>query len=237
MANNGLSFPDLMDKFFRVMGSGQAYLNLVYLLLSFPLGIFYFVFLISGLSIGFPLLIIWVGIPILLLVGAGWWLLAAFERQMAIHWLKEDIAPMTQPAAEGEDLWARFKDYFLNPVTWKGLLYLFLKFPLGIFSFVVLITFVSLTVSFLAMPVLYQGFAALTPEIDFGGGFIWYIDNINDALLATVIGVFLWPVTLHALNGVTWLHAKLAKFLLSKEWPGKPVAVGEGQGKVIESSS
>jgi succinate dehydrogenase/fumarate reductase cytochrome b subunit len=231
MLKNGLSFPDLMDKFFRVMGSGQAYLNSIYLLFSFPLGLFYFVFLISGLSIGLSLLIIWVGVPILLLVGGAWWLLAAFERQMAIHWLKEDIAPMVKPPSEGVDLWNRFKDYFLNPVTWKGLLYLFLKFPLGIFSFVVLITLGSFTISFLAMPVLYQGFTAFAPQIDFGGGFIWYIDNMNDALLATLIGVFLWPVTLHAVNGVTWLHAKLAKYLLSMEWPGKSVAVSEEQAE------
>jgi succinate dehydrogenase/fumarate reductase cytochrome b subunit len=215
MDNNGLSFPVLMEKFFRVMGSGQAYLNFFYLLISFPLGIFYFVFLITGLSLGFPLLIIWIGVPILLLVGAGWWLLAAFERQMAIHWLKEDIPPMTKPSTEGVDLWTRFKDYFLNPVTWKSLLYLFLKFPLGIFSFVVLITLVSFTVSFLSIPVLYTSFSAFTPEIDFGAGSIWYVDSMNDALLVTVIGVFLWPVTLHALNGVAWLHAKLAKNLLS----------------------
>ena len=51
---------------------------------------------------------------------------------------------------------------------------------------------------------------------------------MNDALMATLIGVFLWPVTLHAVNGVTWLHAKLAKYLLSMEWPGKPVALSEG---------
>jgi len=225
MDSNGLNFNDLLDKFFRVMGSGQAYLNSIYLLISFPLGIFYFVFLISGLSVGLPLLIIWVGIPLLLLVGACWWLLAAFERQMAIHWLKEDIAPMTNPSTEGTDLWTRFKDYFLNPVTWKSLLYLFLKFPLGIFSFVVLITLISLTVSFLAMPVIYQAFTALTPQVNFGPGLIWHIDSINDALIATLIGVFLWPLTLHALNGVTWLHAKLAKYLLSMEWPGKNTPV------------
>jgi hypothetical protein len=151
--------------------------------------------------------------------------MAAFERQMAIHWLKEEIEPMTQPSAEGEDLWTRFKNYFLNPVTWKGLLYLFLKFPLGIFSFVVLITLVSFTLSFLAMPVLYQGFSIITPEIDFGGGLIWHVDSMSDAVLFTVIGVFLWPVTLHALNGVTWLHAKMAKYLLSKEWQGKTTSV------------
>jgi hypothetical protein len=230
MDNNGLSFPDIIDKFFRVMGSGQAYLNSLYLLLSFPLGIFYFIFLVTGLSVGIPLLIIWVGIPILLLVFAGWWLLAAFERQMTMHWLKEDIAPMTKPQLEDSDPWTRFKDYFLNPVTWKGLLYLFLKFPLGIFSFVVLITLTSLTVSFLAMPVLYQAFTAFTPEINFGGGAVWYVDSINDALMATMIGVFLWPVTLHAINGVTWLHAKLAKYLLSMDWPGKPALI-EGQAE------
>jgi len=220
MDKDGLYFPDLMEKFFRVMGSGEAYLNLFYLLISFPLGIFYFVYLVTGLSVGISLIIIWIGIPLLLLVGAGWWLLAAFERQMAIHWLKEDIAPMTQPSTEGEDLWTRFKNYFLNPVTWKGLLYLFLKFPLGIFSFVVVITLVSLTLSFLAMPVLYPSFSVFTPEVDFGGGYTWYVDSMNDAAIAAVIGVFLWPVTLHALNGVTWLHAKLAKHLLGLKQPG-----------------
>jgi hypothetical protein len=220
MDSNDNGIPDFIDKFFRVMGSGQAYLNLFYLLISFPLGIFYFVFLITGLATGLPLLIIWIGIPILLLVGAGWWLLAAFERQLAIHWLKEDIAPMTRPSAEGEDFWVRFKDYFLNPVTWKSLLYLFLKFPLGIFSFVVLVTFTSITVSFLAMPVLYQAFDSITPAVEFGYGFYWHMDSMNDALLASMIGLLLWPVSLHALNGVTWLHAKLAKYTLSVDWPG-----------------
>jgi hypothetical protein len=227
MDNEGFSFPDYIDKFFRVMGSGWAYLNLLYLLISFPLGIFYFVYLVTGLSVGLSLIIIWVGIPLLLLVGAGWWLLAAFERQMAIHWLKEDIAPMTQPPAEGEDLWTRFKNYFLNPVTWKSPLYLFLKFPLGIFSFVVVITLVSITLSFLAMPILYQSFSVFTPQFDFGGGHVWYVDSMNDAILFTVMGVFLWPMTLHAVNGVTWLHAKLAKYLLSREWPGKTTTAME----------
>jgi len=221
MDDNGLSFPVLLDKFFRVMGSGKAYLNLVYLLISFPLGIFYFVYLITGLSVGLPLIFLWVGITILLFVGVGWWLLAAFEREMAIRWLNEEISPMTKPSTEGVDLWTRFKDYFLNPVTWKGLLYLFLKFPLGIFSFVVVVTLVSITVSFLATPVLYQSFSAFTPVVDLGNDAIWMVDSINDALLFSVIGVFLWPASLHAINAVTWLHAKMAKYLLGMEWPGK----------------
>ena len=35
---------------FRVLWEKQTYVNLLYLLVSFPLGIFYFVFLLIGLS-------------------------------------------------------------------------------------------------------------------------------------------------------------------------------------------
>ena len=83
-------------RFFRVMGCGQTYLNMLNLLAAFPLGVFYFAFLASGLSAGISLLIIWVGIPILLLVGAGWRALASFERLMPILLVKEGIPAMAR---------------------------------------------------------------------------------------------------------------------------------------------
>ena len=52
-----------MKQFFGVAARGQTYLNIIYLLLSFPLGTAYFVFLVAGLLLGLNLLIIWVGIP------------------------------------------------------------------------------------------------------------------------------------------------------------------------------
>jgi hypothetical protein len=204
-----------VGKFFRVVVSGGAYLNLLYLLATFPLGIFYFVFLVSGLSLGLSLSIIWVGVPLLLLMGAAWWVLASFERYMAIHLLNEDIPAMARPSNEGDDIWTRFKAYFTNPVTWKGLLYLFVKFPLGIATFVVLITVVSLTLAFLTMPLTYQSLDYFQ-SISFGSGLpVWQIDSLVDALLAALIGLLLWPVTLHITNGLAWVHAKFAKLMLS----------------------
>lgn len=50
--------------FFGVVAEPRSYLNIVYLLLAFPLGTFYFVFLVTGLSLGFGLIITLVGIPI-----------------------------------------------------------------------------------------------------------------------------------------------------------------------------
>ena len=205
-----------VSRFFRVVVSGQAYLNLLYLLVAFPLGILYFVLLVSELSLGIPLLIIWVGIPILLLVGVLWWVLASFERLMVIHWLKEDVPAMVRPLIEGADVWTRLKEYLANPVTWKSLLYLFMKFPLGIAAFVVLTTLISLTLAFLAMPFMYeflpefQAGIFLSPDLP-----AWQIDSMNDALLGALIGLMLWPVTLHVTNGLAWVHAKFAKVMLS----------------------
>lgn len=207
-----------VGQFFRVMISGQTYLNLIYLGAAFPLGVFYFVFLVSGLSTGISLAIIWVGIPILLLVGVAWWVLASFERFMAINLLKEDIPAIARPSNEGADLWSRFKIYFANPVTWKSLLYLFLKFPLGITTFIILITLVSLTLAFLSMPLTYEHLQYFQGGISFGPGLpIWQIDSLNDALLGALIGVMLWPVTLHVTNGLAYVHAKFARLMLGAE--------------------
>ena len=211
-----------VGRFFRVVVSGQAYLNLLYLLAAFPLGILYFVLLVSGLSLGIPLLIVWVGIPILLMVGALWWVLASFECFMAIHWLKEDVPVMSRPSIEGADVWARFKDYLANPVTWKSLLYLFMKFPLGGAGFVLLATLISLTLAFLTMPFMYEFLPEFQAGVVFSPGLpTWHVDSMNDALLVALIGLMLWPVTLHVTNGLAWVHAKFARVMLSVDPMGQ----------------
>lgn len=194
----------------------QAYLNLIYLAASFPLGVFYFVFLVSGLSLGISLSIIWVGIPVLLLVGIGLWFMAKFERYTAIQILNEDIPEMIQPAKENADVWNRFKVYLLNPVTWKSMLYLLLKFPLGLATFIILITFASLTFAFISIPFTYQSVPPFQDGVSIGLGLSsWHIDSLGDALICVLIGLILWPATLHIANGLAWVHAKFARLMLS----------------------
>jgi hypothetical protein len=62
----------IVKQFFGVAARGETYLNIIYLLLAFPLGTAYFVFLVTGLSLGLGLLIIWIGIPILLFMIVAW---------------------------------------------------------------------------------------------------------------------------------------------------------------------
>jgi hypothetical protein len=204
-------------RFFRVIVRKQSYLNLIYLLAAFPLSVFYFVFLVSGLSTGVSLAIVWVGIPLLMLVGVGWWVLAIFERFMAIHVLKEDVPAMRLPPGTGEGILATFKHYLVHPVTWKSPVYLLLKFPLGIATFVILATLISLTLAFLTLPLTYE-----LLDFQIGGFFspdraVWQVDGLGEALLGTLVGLILWPVTMQIVNGLAWVHAKFARVMLSAD--------------------
>src|SRR6476659_10025237 len=73
----------------------RTYTNLLYLLLAFPLGLAYFVFLAVGLTTG-------IGLPILALTFAGSWAFAAFERQAAILLLGADVPPMLPPPSPAQ---------------------------------------------------------------------------------------------------------------------------------------
>ena len=206
--------------FFGVVADPQSYLNIVYLLLGLPLGIAYFVFLVTGISLGAGLIIIWVGVPILALVLAGSWAMCEFERILAVSLLKEDIPRTIRGSSTVTDdqnlssverlfvgTWRRFKSHLTNRLTWTGMLYLFLKFPLGIGSFVMVVVLVSVTGAFLGAPFYYW----VNDGIDLG---TWQVDAVWEALTLTVIGIPLAFISLHLMNGAAFLQGRLARVML-----------------------
>lgn len=192
--------------FFKVVIEPQTYINIIYLLLSFPLGTFYFTFLVTMLTTGLSLVIVWIGIPILLLTVAAWWALAVFERYLAENMLNVKLGKMVKRKTNAKKPLKRLKHHFKNPVTWKSLVYLFLKFPLGVFNFVVLVTLlstsISLTLAPLAYPILNQFVTTSWPYPEA------YL------VLVFVVGFFLFFVTLHVVNALAKVSAQLAKLLL-----------------------
>src|SRR6185295_11071867 len=173
----------------------RTYTNLLYLMLAMPLGIIYFVFLTVGLTTGFGLTIVWIGIPILALVFAGSWGLAALERQLAIHALGAEVPPMlpppgSQPAA---GLLQRVGAFLSNPVTWKGMAFLFLKFPLGIVSFIAVVTMLATSAGLMLAPVAwYFGDFSSDLYID-----TWLVDSPASAIAVGLLGAFSLLVSLN----------------------------------------
>lgn len=219
-ARGEMTFPDALQYFFKAPFRLRTYTNLLYLALAFPMGLIYFIFLSVGLSVGAGLTLIWIGIPILALVFAGSWGLAAMERQLAIHALGAPVPPMSQPAMETvQTVWQRVTAFFSNPVTWKGMAFLLLKLPLGVVSFVAIVTLLTTSVAFLVTPVIWQW---STYEVD---GVLLLVDSWGEAWLFSLFGLGLLFVSLNLLNGLALVWRWMATFLLGSErfTPATPV--------------
>ncbi|HEX6555628.1 MAG TPA: ATP-binding protein [Ktedonobacteraceae bacterium] len=200
---------------FRAAQDRQSYTNMLYLLISFPLGLAYFVFLISGIVIGLGTLVIWIGVLILILMMAAWRYIAAFERHLAIHWLHVVIPPLSYPFPIPMTQWQRLQAQVGNSMTWKTLAYLLLKFPLGLFSFVIMIVLlvlnlvvsvVTIVLGLLAAPflilVIVLRDVPLTRE------------RVQQYLLFTLTGFGLYLFTLYLLNGLAYISGQIARLML-----------------------
>ncbi len=201
-------FNPWIRRYFEVEIRPQTYLNLVYLLLSFPLGVLYFIFLITGVSLGLPLVFLLVGVAILAAVFAVSWQMAAFERSLAISLLHIKIPPMANEASKSDTFLQRAWNMLVNPVTWKGLLFLLCKFPLGIINFVLVISIFALVLVMIAAPFMY-------PWATYDLGFT-VVNSLTEALLVTIIGLLLAPAGLHLLNFLTRIQGEFARVMLGQ---------------------
>lgn len=211
---------NLLVRFFTAPVEVRTYTNLFYLALAFPLGLFYFIFLLTGLAVGFGLTIIWVGLPILAVVLAASWGMAALERRLAILLLGADVPPM-RPQAGGQpkDFWKTVQAFLGNPVTWKGLGFLFVKLPLGMLSFVVTLALLVIPTAFLLAPVAW-GFDGVYYDIPF-----WNVDTFGETLILAALGFMGLLVSLNVLNGLGRVWRELAEVMLgsrSFEMPSLP---------------
>jgi signal transduction histidine kinase len=184
---------------------GQTWLNVAYLLLGFPLGLAYFLVLVVGVSVGIALAIIVVGLAILLATLAAWRAMAAIERGMARVLLG---VPIPQPPDERRDLPVieRVTRWMRDPVTWKSLVFVALKFPLGLMSFCVVVILGGFSLILLFAPLI----VLVTPVTIFG----WIVTSWVEALPLFVAGVPALLLVLHLCNGLGWLWALFARIML-----------------------
>jgi signal transduction histidine kinase len=195
---------DWLARFARAPRRPQTWLNLLYLLAAFPLGLAYFVVLVVGISVGAALAVVIIGLAILLATLAATRGMAAIERGAARALLGVPIAQQV----DHRDLrrLQRVGRWLRDPVTWKSLIFVALKFPLGVVTLALVAGsgFVSLVFLFAPLIVL------VTPVTVFG----WIVDAPLQALPLTMIGVPAVLVSLNLYNGLAWLWALFARVML-----------------------
>jgi hypothetical protein len=122
---------------------------------------------------------------------------------------RQDFLSTARRFSRARGLWARAWAYLSDPLTWKSLIFIALKFPLGIVLFTAVIDLLSAAAGMLFAPL-----AHLAGHRSFIIG-SWRIDTWGDTFLASAMGLFALPLSLHLLNGLAFASGWFARVMLS----------------------
>lgn len=201
-----MSQDQYLTKYFTIFANPKMYTTLLYLFLTFPLGLTYFIFLVIGFSVGLSLLIIWVGLIVLALLFPLIWMIISFERIQTVHLLGISIPTVENQSNSSESILQKIKRFLTDPATWKGILFILLKFPIGIFSFTALVTGITILFTFIFSPIIF-------PWTTINLGF-WRVDTISEAIGLCILGLMLLPGLFHVYYFLGQMIGKLSAVLL-----------------------
>ena len=205
IAGTGLQRRDVLG----VFTERQTYRNVLYLWLSFPIGmaaIFLFTF---GFAFGIALSVVVIGIALLLatLVAVRWW--AVVERWLANALLDVTlVAPGDVARPRGLPFVQRLRGLLEAPSTWRALGFVGMRFWMGLVGLIVGFVLPLTALSLLVSPFTYESDVA-TVEL-----FGWTPTTLPEAILAVPFGALLLVVTAHLINATGWAFGRMATSLL-----------------------
>ena len=204
----------LLGRFFGVAAEPRTYAALFYLLLSLATGIFYFTWVVTGVSLSVGLAALIIGIPFVIVYFGSVRLLSLVEGRLVEVMLGERMPRRPLYSTRGLPLRKRIAELFTDPRVGGSQLYFVLMLPLGVVYFTIAATGLSVALSLIALPIaLLLGYGGHL----FVDGYSVLDANPWWAVPACVIGgVLLLFVTLHVARGIGLMHAQLAKHLLVK---------------------
>ena len=200
--------------FFEVVKTPKAYTSLLYLVMSLATGIFFFTWAVTGLSLSLGLFILIIGIPFAIAFLGSVRMLALVEGRLVEALLDVRMPRRPSLLPEGKGWMERLKNLLTDGHTWTSLAYLVLHLPLGVLFFTLMITGLSLSVSFMLAPFAHWIFGS-SFAFDFGYG---AIPHTGWLLLVNAIGGFFGLIgTLHLALALGRFQGYLAKHMLVRK--------------------
>jgi uncharacterized membrane protein len=199
-----------VKSFFGVFIDPITWGSFFYLMISLATGIFYFTWVVTGLSLSAGLLVLIIGLPFLALFiltvrGIGLVEGRIVEALLGVR------MPRRQPFSRRNiSWWERFKVIITDKQTWFTIVYMILMLPLGTIYFSVFITLFAVSLYGIALPVLQLGYDIPVAYIN---GIRYFLNGW--VLPFTVIGgILLGIITLHLVRITGRMHGVLAKAML-----------------------
>ena len=209
----------------------RTYGSLAYLLLGLPIGIFGFIVVVTGISLGLGLMVTLAGIPILvatLLFGRA---LAVLERRLAWSLLE---APMPRRMRSDSDrgyFWRRLRGLVSARRTWREVGFAMLRLPLGIVGFTVAIAIIAMMLGGFAEPIVF----AVGVESEIGS---WRIDTFLDSLIYLPFSLVFLLVGPRMLLGWGTVSGRIATAFLGQVDPSElKLAVAETLARTGEADA
>ena len=203
-----------LGRFFGVYLDPRAWGALLYMLIAFITGVFYFVWAVTGVSLSISLLILIFGLPIALLFLISVRGLALLEGRLVEALLGVRMPRRPLFSHQGMKWLERLKALLTDKSTWLMLVYMVAQFVLGTVYFIVIVIVLSFSLSFIAIPflqeILNQGAIMLSDGIR-------YTFPVWTYPLWVLGGILLWTTFMNIARGVGQLHGRFAKWLLVSE--------------------
>jgi hypothetical protein len=180
------------------------------MLIAFVTGIFYFTWAVTGLSLSLSFSIFIFGLPFALLFLLSVQGLSLLEGRI-VEALLGVRMPRRPLFAEKDLKWLqRLKVLVLDKHSWLSMLYMLLQFILGTVYFVLFVTILSVSISFIAAPFMQE---ILGMGVIMNNGIRYYFPTWSYPLLIFG-GVLLWTGFMNIARGAGQLHGRMAKAML-----------------------
>ena len=201
--------------FFGVVRDPRAYGALMYMLLSLVTGIFYFVCVVTGISLSLGLFILIIGIPFALLFIGTVRVLAHVEGRIVEGLLQVRMPRRLPPVTQADEtIVTQIKTALTDIRTWSSMFYLALMLPLGVAYFTIAVTGISLSLGL----TLGSIWSLITGKSQVQISDVPWLEHLFHTapglVLLVVVGVLLFFILLHIARGIGWLHGRIAELLL-----------------------
>jgi hypothetical protein len=201
--------------FFSVFSDVRAYTSLFFMILALATGIFYFTFVVVGLSMSFGFAILIIGVPFFLIFMGLTRVLSLAEGRLIEAMTGERMPRRPVHPGPAQGLWDRIGAMLKDPRSWTTLAYLVLMMPLGIGYFFIAIVGLVLSLSLILAPFV-SAVSHWSPFVDPPTLQPEWLGSWWALPILVALGVILLTVLLHVARGIGRLHAGLAKsFLVS----------------------
>ena len=200
-------------RFIGVYADARAWGALLYMLIAFVTGVFYFSWAVTGISVSISFAIFIFGLPVALLFFLSVRGLALVEGRLVEALL--GIRMPRRPLFSHQDMkwFDRLKALVSDKHTWLMLVYMFAQFVLGLAYFVLIVMVLSISLSFIALPFLqeyvHQG------VVEMNG--IRYVLPMWVYPLFVLTGILLWTIFMNIVRSIGQLHGRFAKWMLVTE--------------------